>query len=235
MDISIEERTMYRIMKAIYESGIPISFKGSMVLKALLIESGYSENTRHTVDIDGNWFSSTAPSLEMIRKSLQKAVDKADIPLNAVVYREYGEHQSAGIRFLRKGKGDILFRMDLDVNKPYRESKIYHIENITFSGLTPNNILADKISVASSEKIFRRIKDLIDLYYLSHVIGYDYTEIVKIIEASGRQLGDFDGLLNRKDDLAHSYDKFKFEGGVDKPPFNDIYDAVRNYLKPFLP
>ena len=32
MMITAEERLMYQVMKAIYDSGIPISFKGSMVL-----------------------------------------------------------------------------------------------------------------------------------------------------------------------------------------------------------
>ena len=34
MKLSAEEKLMYQVMKAIYESGIPVSFKGSMVLKA---------------------------------------------------------------------------------------------------------------------------------------------------------------------------------------------------------
>ena len=41
MNVSTEEKLMYDVMKAIYESGIPISFKGSIVLKECLIESGY--------------------------------------------------------------------------------------------------------------------------------------------------------------------------------------------------
>ena len=53
MNFTAEEKLMYVVMKAIYESGIPISFKGSMVLKACLLEAGFSEETRHTVDIDG--------------------------------------------------------------------------------------------------------------------------------------------------------------------------------------
>ena len=57
MKISAEERLMYNVMKAIYESGIPISFKGSMVLKACLMEAGFTDDTRHTVDIDANWSS----------------------------------------------------------------------------------------------------------------------------------------------------------------------------------
>ena len=45
MKITAEERLMYRVMKAIYESGIPISFKGSMVLKAFLMEAGFTKKT----------------------------------------------------------------------------------------------------------------------------------------------------------------------------------------------
>ena len=36
MRMTAEEKLMYDVMKAIYDSGIPISFKGSMVLKACL-------------------------------------------------------------------------------------------------------------------------------------------------------------------------------------------------------
>ena len=62
MIITNEEKLMYDVMKSIYDSGIPVSFKGSMVLQACLIEAGYTENTRHTVDIDGNWYSNVPPT-----------------------------------------------------------------------------------------------------------------------------------------------------------------------------
>ncbi|MDO4962092.1 MAG: hypothetical protein Q4E57_09665 [Eubacteriales bacterium] len=62
MKITAQEKIMYEVMRAIYDSGIPISFKGSMVLKACLMETGYDEETRHTVDIDGNWYTDTLPS-----------------------------------------------------------------------------------------------------------------------------------------------------------------------------
>ncbi len=51
---------MYRIMNAIYDSGIPVDFKGAMVLKACLAEAGYTEAVRHTMDIDANWYSANA-------------------------------------------------------------------------------------------------------------------------------------------------------------------------------
>lgn len=34
MNLTAEEKLMYQVMKAIFDSGIPISFKGSMVLYA---------------------------------------------------------------------------------------------------------------------------------------------------------------------------------------------------------
>lgn len=57
MKLSAEEKMMYKVMKALYDCGIPVNFKGSMVLKACLMEAGFTEDTRHTVDIDGNWYS----------------------------------------------------------------------------------------------------------------------------------------------------------------------------------
>lgn len=73
---------MYTVMKAIYESGIPISFKGSMVLKACLLEAGYDSDTRHTVDIDGNWNSDELPSADQMVGSLQKAIDRMEYDLS---------------------------------------------------------------------------------------------------------------------------------------------------------
>ncbi len=77
MNLTAEEKLMYDVMKAIYDGGIPINFKGSMVLKACLIEEGYTEETRHTVDIDANWYSDTPPTAEQMVESLQKAVSRS--------------------------------------------------------------------------------------------------------------------------------------------------------------
>ena len=58
---------MYSVMKAVYDSGIPISFKGSMVLKACLFEAGFLDETRHTVDIDANWNTDTPPMKRFVK------------------------------------------------------------------------------------------------------------------------------------------------------------------------
>ena len=78
MKLSAEEKMMYKVMKALYDCGIPVNFKGSMVLKACLMEAGFTEDTRHTVDIDGNWYSETAPTGDQI---IENAVDYEKLKL----------------------------------------------------------------------------------------------------------------------------------------------------------
>lgn len=235
MNITAEEKLMYEVMRAIYESGIPISFKGSMVLKAFLIEEGYTEDTRHTVDIDANWNSDIQPSDKQMTESLQKTFNDHGLCLDVSIYRMYGEGRSAGFDIADHDTGDQLFTMDIDVNRPAPETKIYQVGDLHFCGVSPYQILADKISVVSTDKIFRRIKDLVDLYYASKVFPFDRNEIYFALRKSDRRLGNFDGFLHREDDLRHAYEKFRFTGDIKKPSFNEIYRSVNAYIRALLP
>ncbi|MDD6352310.1 MAG: nucleotidyl transferase AbiEii/AbiGii toxin family protein [Lachnospiraceae bacterium] len=235
MNITAEENLMYKVMKAIYDSRIPISFKGSMVLKACLMEAGYSEETRHTVDIDANWNSETAPSAEQMIDSLQKAIRSEGMELEVRLYRMYGKGRSAGFELVDRSTEEILFTIDIDVNRPVPATRIYEVEGLCFCGVAPTQMIADKISVISTDKIFRRVKDVVDLYYLSKVFSFDKRLILEVLKNSERTVGNFYGFLYRTDDLRHSYDKFRFTGNVNKPPFEEVYSAVKIYIKDILP
>ena len=235
MNISAEEKLMYTVMKAIYDSGIPMNFKGSMVLKACLLEAGFTEETRHTVDIDANWYSDTAPSAEQMVDSLQKALRNCDINLNVSLYRMYGEGRSAGFELSDTATGDVLFTMDVDVNRPASKTKIYEVEGVRFYGVAPSQMIADKISAISTDKVFRRIKDVVDLYYISKVFAFNKAEVLDALKTGGRTLDSFNGFLHRPDDLRHSYEKFRFSGEADKPPFDEVYPNVKAYIKDILP
>lgn len=235
MNISAEEKLMYAVMKAIYDSGIPMNFKGSMVLKACLLEAGFTEETRHTVDIDANWYSDTAPSAEQMVKSLQKALLNCGIDFKVSLYRMYDDGKSAGFELSDTITGDVLFTMDVDVNRPAARTKIYEVNGIRFCGVTPSCMIADKISVISTDKVFRRIKDVVDIYYISKVFEFNKSEIFKTLKNSGRVLDSFNGFLHRSEDLRHSYEKFRFSGDVDKPSFDEVYLSVKTYIKDILP
>lgn len=235
MNITAEEKLMYDVMKAIYDSGIPISFKGSMVLKACLMEAGFSDDTRHTVDIDANWNSDVPPTADQMVDSLQKAIFDKGIALEVKIYRMYGEGRSAGFELADSTTEEVLFTMDVDVNRPIPSTKIYEIAGVKFCGVSPIQIISDKVAAVSTDKVFRRIKDVVDLYYLSNVFAFDRGAILDTLKNNGRTLDSFDGFLNRTEELKHSYEKFRFAGDVSKPPFEEVYQAVKNYIKDILP
>jgi len=235
MQITAEEKLMYSVMNAIYDSNIPIDFKGSLVLKACLLEAGFPEEIRHTVDIDANWYSDGFPTAEQMTYSLQKALSRSGINLSVSLYRMYEEGRSAGFELSDCNTGEVIFTMDIDVNRPTALTKIYEIGEIRFSGFTVDQMLADKISAVSGDKVFRRIKDVVDLYYLSQVFPFHSNNIKQILKENHRTLGLFDGFLCKKDELVHAYDKFRLSGDVNKPSFDDIYAAVKSYIKDILP
>lgn len=235
MDLTAEEILMYRVMKAIYDSGIPIDFKGAMVLKACLLEAGYPSEIRHTVDIDANWYSETAPTAGQMVESIKDALRKSGLDFDVRLYRMYGVGRSAGFELCSPDTGETLFSMDIDVNKPIQPAKIYQIKGISFRGITPSQIIADKVSAISTDAVFRRIKDVVDLYYLSQVFAPDASGITASLQNSGRTLGDFSGFMNGMPELEHAYEKFRYSGNVNKPPFAEVYDSVKAFLSDLLP
>lgn len=235
MNITAEEKLMYQVMKAIYDSGIPLDFKGSLVLKACLMEAGYTDETRHTVDIDANWYADEPPTAEQMTGSLQKALTASGIDLEVSLYRMYGEGRSAGFELTDRASGEVLFSMDIDVNRPMPPTKLYEVAGFTFRGVAPAQMLADKLSAISTDKVFRRIKDVVDLYYISRVFAFDKAGVMQTLKNSGRTLDTFQGFLYHENELRHAYEKFRFAGDVDKPPFEEVYGAVKAYIRDVLP
>ena len=209
--------------------------KDPLVLKAFLMEAGFTDDTRHTVDIDANWYSETKPTGEQMEKSIQKALRNSSIDLNIRLDRMYGEGRSAGFELYDPSTNEVLFTMDIDVNRPAVETRIYEVAKIRFRGSSLVPMLADKLSVVSSDKVFRRVKDLIGLYYAAHVYQPDWPQVLQAVADSGRTLGTFNGFLYKTEELRHAYNKFRFDGDVSKPAFDDVYQTVREYIAVVLP
>ena len=187
------------------------------------------------MDIDANWYTDTPPTAEQMVGSLQKALDKSGINLKVGIYRMYGEGRSAGLELADSESGEVLFTMDVDVNRPVPPTKIYEVAGVRFCGVAPIQMISDKIAAISTDKVFRRIKDVVDLYYISHVVPFDHAAVLETLKNSGRELENFKGFLRRSDELLHSYEKFRFTGDVSKPPFEEVYRTVKTYIKDVLP
>lgn len=57
--------------------------------------------------------------------------------LDVSIYRMYGEGRSAGFELTERDTGEILFSMDIDVNRPIPQTKIYEVEGLRFRGVSP--------------------------------------------------------------------------------------------------
>jgi hypothetical protein len=95
-----------------------------------------------------------------------------------------------------------------------------------------NEILADKITVLSGRRMFRRAKDLIDVYALAHCVEVRTAEVFGVIADKRLSLGGFDEFLNRRGDVEHAYGKLK--GIEKKPSFDDVYPYLAAFVDPFI-
>ena len=235
MNLTAEEKMMYSVMSAVCDSGIPVSFKGAMVLRACLMETGYSEDIRHTVDIDANWNESEPPTGDQMVEALQKALSRKGLNLNVRLYRMYGAGRSAGFELSDRDSGEVFFTMDVDVNRPVPPTKIYEVAGVRFCGAAPVQMIADKVAAVSTDRVFRRIKDVVDLYYISQVFAFDRESVLETLKKNGKELDSFHGFLYRREELRHAYEKFRFAGDISKPPFGEIYGSVKRYIRDVLP
>lgn len=90
--------------------------------------------------------------------------------------------------------------------------------------------LADKIKVAVSPKIYRRVKDLYDLYVICTTMDVPIADIRDDFLA---KLPDFPEISEYDlESLQHAYGKLRVSGL--KPPFEDLFDTTTSFIFPLL-
>lgn len=216
MENNIE--TLYKLIGAMDEAKVPIAIKGGLLLNTELKKHN-STTSRKTVDIDANWLIKE-PDINNMQQEIERAVKSVFPDFSVEVSREFGEKRSAGFA-IRTEDGEVFTKMDIDVNK---KSKVvpYEFNGIKFNGITVESMLADKIGVLSNKAVFRRTKDLLDVYLLNKYVKYDNKVLTK--ELSKREIGDFSTLKECKGDIQHAYEKLR---DIDnKPEFEEVYSKV---------
>lgn len=221
---------LVRLLEEMQRTGVPVIYKGAVVIQHIVRHSGRSDLARATEDIDMEWVDGT-PSVSAMRDRIDIAVKRVNPNWEASVTREPGERRSAGIA-IRDGVGAEVASMDIKYGVvqhsfEYRSA----VNGVRFYGVTPEYIMADKLSVVSSRTVFRRIKDFYDIYAISSVWNFKRSEVLGAMSERGREIGDFDALINRVGDLEHAYGKMR--GIVNKRDFQTVYEAVVRFLRPF--
>jgi len=224
-----QEKFMYEIIGKISNTNAPFVFKGALITKLVLIEYGYTDIERATKDIDANWIGEP-PQMETLVETINKSLIDFQNELYAETSREYTEENTAGIKIIEKITGEKIITMDIDI-KPVNGSKIYYFGEMQIKGVLANEIIADKISAISGKMVFRRAKDIVDIYALSHCAEIKITEIYNNSRKSGNEIKSFDEFYNRTADVEHAYKKLKNVEG--KPDFDELYAYLKKFLQPF--
>jgi hypothetical protein len=225
------ERRMYRILGAVSATDAPIVFVGGLITKLILAENGFAAIDRPTVDIDANWVGSP-PSMSFLVDTINRALKAVDgEELYAEAKREYDDRQAAGLYIIEAATGDRIVTMDIDV-RPVGGSRVYYYGEIGIRGILPTEILADKIAVLSSNYIFRRGKDLMDVYALAHCVSLSAVDIYDTLERKKRRLGTFIEFRTCRRDVEHAYDMLR--GIEGKPCFSEVYPYLEKFLLPFI-
>lgn len=224
------ENLMYQVLGKISELDAPIVFKGALITKLILTENGYSGLERATRDIDANWIGEP-PVMSKLVGIINRSLESFGGKLYAEAIREYGEKKSAGVAIIEAATGDRIIAMDISM-KPVTGSKMYHYGELSIKGVLVNEILADKLTVISKRLVFRRAKDIVDVYALAHCVQVCTTDIYEILNRDPkREVGSFNELYNCRTDIEHAYSKLA--GIENKPPFDDVYRYLCAFVKPF--
>lgn len=218
---------LYRVMEELSNAGVPIVFKGAMVLNLAIRDNNPSKVERATRDIDGDWVGEI-PTMEEMEKALRAAVKKVDSSLDVQANRAFGERKSAGFKIINE-KDEKIASIDLSVRqnrfcRPY----ISYVNGVSIEGASLSKMLSDKLYAISGNNVCRRMKDVLDIYVISFITKIDADELRQIWKETGRELGDFEAYRTHLAELGEAYDKMK--GIKNKPDFIEVYNQVSDVI-----
>lgn len=191
---------LYHVMEELSKAGVPIVFKGAMVLNLVIRNNNPSRVERATRDIDGDWIGES-PTMEKMGEALQSAVKRVDSSLDIQIIRVFGERKSAGFKIVNENKEKIA-SIDLSVRQnQFCEPYISYVNGIPINGASLSKMLSDKIYAISGENVCRRIKDVLDIYIISFITEIDVDELSRIWKETGRELGDFEAYKTKSVEL----------------------------------
>lgn len=225
-----KEKLMLEIMGKISNADAPIVFKGAMVTRLILSEYNFDKISRTTRDTDAHWTDSP-PTMAHLVSEINRSLGSLQERYVAQSVRGYKEKQSAGISIVDKATNSELFSMDISI-KPVYGSRVYYHGDIGIKGVLPDEILADKLAVMSSNRLFQRMKDFIDVYALSHCVNIQTSRILDVFATKKMELQSFDAFNNRITDMKHAYGKLR--GVEGKPDFEVIYAYMDKFIRPFI-
>lgn len=131
----------------------------------------------------------------------------------------------------RKGT-ETFFRIDMNIKSNSIITCEYSpmLQMTTYDVLT---MLADKIAVVASPKVYRRIKDLYDIYVIANLYDLEYKDVWEhLMKKRGTAVLEHMLTPENYGELKHAYDLYS--GIMNKPPFVDVVGTNISFLYPII-
>ena len=207
--------------------------KGGSALMTLLLESNKENLFRKTSDIDLHvdsaeiWreFKSNVESILNSNPygaifSVISSRDKSEVSDSITLQADYSG-------------GSDKVKIDMNVGV-FSTITMAYLPTLGINSYDCETMLVDKINAVSSQKIFRRIKDLYDICAISQLKNYSSADILKHIEVKRPEFfTDGKNMLvpENIDNLEHAYSQYR--GISMKPKFELVLNLCINFLEPF--
>lgn len=213
--------------------------KGAISLQELSKKKNYSNIIRTTTDLDMDLKTKSIDDWELFVQSIEKlATENSELRLTYKLvdrrgFRKNSVSDSLTFEVYRDNSMCTTFSIDVNLSSNAITFDKLDINNKTIDRYPAGYMIADKMKVIATEMIYRRTKDLIDLYILSQLENYTYEDLYNIVH---EKLGNLqfnsifflDGCDKNK--LLHAYSKLARVSN--KPNLLDVITRVSNFTVP---
>lgn len=224
-----------RLVDELHKLGAPITFKGSMIIQ-YLTKNRPDRLLRRTIDTDCNWdINELSVTMQELTDYVKNAVANIDSDLVVEVSRNFDVVRNVSAGFTIHYRNSVIGKLDVSIRPDYFDDVYITYEGVKVRGAHLFKILVDKFSTVSTNKIFYRFKDLVDLYIIAYSSDeiFDTEDILLTASLINRDIGDFSQFRNDKSHLESIYAKFKRLSG-NQPNFNVFYNRLYEFFKPFF-
>ena len=216
-------------------------FRGGYVFGCLTGEH------RYTKDVDLDLYNKS--SYEQVKEVLREYGEQLVAQGKCSSYKIADEatvERSGGVVYYCESENGItgkLFSADINVTASQLVSTKVDIPGVgEVQAVTVEQALADKLSVLFSRQLQRRIKDLLDVYFISRACTVDWNIVRNILDDSGHWPLNLEYSPFREDmfdKLEHAYERFRLLdlntfSEREKPEFFSLLLAVSKFMAPLL-
>ena len=134
-------------------------------------------------------YGKTEYNKEKICDVVNQALNKINKNYKAILVREPNIKTSLGLKVINE-YNETITKIDLDIkDNPFYV--IFNINNTNIKYSSIEKIAADKLYALSGSHLFRRIKDILDMYLIISNFRLDTTKIREILKYDKRKLETF--------------------------------------------